>query len=437
MKLDNKKLCFICILCLTTATAYIRYLLRISFPSLRNSTATAVQFAEIELRGLIVDLPFEETESHEGTGSGYFNMESGFTGYCRDPTAKFYDEVRPAYPGYITSTEDCADWCFKFVEFPIPENGGLVGFSYSSKTDLCWCAFEGGKIPENLANDPPVAHTMTPGGSYGAPVYHPSIFAEVESSFTFEVIQEFKCYRRDVTKVAIYMQPALNGGTYPGACHTESFNLVSIMKNFIKSDGDFSSFSVDQSITTFNDEALESKLAAMSFFLMVDIERKLYGWNERSQNIIKNYVQNGGTLVMTGTYGNKDTSFLNAAFGWSLTDVWCSSVYRNAENTAGTPWESYKNQLGCPSATQHINCNGTPCLPMFGTESKAALVVLPFGTGRVIYLGFDFYNTGYRVDGYHVDCTKRFDPWITVGLRGSLLYAKSVSSAPESESTIE
>jgi hypothetical protein len=29
---------------------------------------------------------------------------------------------------------------------------------------------------------------------------------------------------------------------------------------------------------------------------------------------------------------------------------------------------------------------------MWGTKDSAAVVVLPHGTGRVIYLGFDYYN---------------------------------------------
>ena len=411
---------------------------RVLFPAQRqvDPPPTHLQFAEIELTGLIVDIPFEESEAHEGSGTDYFNMEEGFTGYCRDPSGLFYDEVRPAYPGLIKSAEHCAEWCHKFLEYPAPSSGGLVGFAYSPKVHLCWCAFEGGKIPSNLQNDPPVDFTLTPGVASGTPVYHSAIFADPESAFTYEVNEEFKCYKRDATKVGIYMQPNLNGASAPGLCHAETYNLVSIVKNFIKTDGGFSSFTIDESITDFNDPALVSKLASMRFFFMVDMEGTLSGWNSVSQGIMREFVQNGGTLVMTGTYGNKDTDFLNAAFGWDLTPEYCSSSYKNETNTAGTPWADEDVVLGCPSATQTINCRSVTCTPMWGTKDQAAVVVLPYGTGRVIYLGFDFYNTGYRVDDYHIDCGQRSDPWITSALRGSLLYAKSVSRAPEEESSV-
>jgi len=425
---------FFCIFMATTYHTFIFLFCRVLFPAQRSvdPPATHLQFAEIELRGLIVDLPFEESEAHEGSGTDYFNMDSGFTGYCRDPSGQFYDEVRPAYPGYVTTVEQCADWCHKFVEYPVPSSGGLVGFAYSSKAQLCWCAFEGGTIPTNLQHDPPVDFTITPGVASGTPTYHPAIFSEVESSFTYEVTQEFQCYKRDVTKVGVYMQPYLNGAAFHGYCHAESYNLVSIVKNFIKTDGGFSTFGVDESITSFGDSALASKLASMGFFFMVDIEGSLSGWDSRSQGIMKEFVQKGGTLVMTGTYGNRDTDFLNAAFGWDLTSEYCTYTSRNVENTAGTPWEDEDVVLGCPSATQTVNCRSVPCTPMWGTTDNAAVVVLPHGKGRVIYLGFDYYNTGYRVDGYHTDCSARNDPWVT----GSLLYAKSVSSAPEVTSSI-
>ncbi len=100
-----------------------------------------------------------------------------------------------------------------------------------------------------------------------------------------------------------------------------------------------------------------------------------------------------------------------------------------------TPWEGGAATLGCPSATQHISCGSVSCTTMWGTETSSAVAVLPHGSGRVIYLGFDYYNTGYQVDGWHVDCGSRTDPWVTSALRNSLLYARSVSSSPDDATT--
>jgi len=92
-------------------------------------------------------------------------------------------------------------------------------------------------------------------------------------------------------------------------------------------------------VTTFGDTNLASKLASMKFFLMVDIEGTLAGWDATSQGILKSFVQNGGTMVMTGTYGTNDDNFLNDAFGWDLSDSPCVEVPISDMNTVGTPWE--------------------------------------------------------------------------------------------------
>jgi len=360
----------------------------------------------------------------EGSGIDFFDTTSGFEGYCRDASQHSYDEIRPAYPGTILSVVECANWYHKFASYPVT-SGGLVGFSFSSSQQLCWCAFEAGTIPTNLQNDPPVDFQITPGLAEGPPVYHPGIV----EAFSFEKNANFQCYKRDKTKVGVYMQPNLSGAS-GGGCGTESENLVSIVKNFIQTDGAFSSFVVDESVTTFGDTNLASKLASMKFFLMVDIEGTLAGWDATSQGILKSFVQNGGTMVMTGTYGTNDVNFLNDAFGWDLSDSPCVEVPISGVNTVGTPWEGTSPTLACPSATQHVSCNSVPCTPIWGTETSAAVVVLPYGTGRVIYLGFDFYDAGYEVNGWHVNCASRENPWVTSALRGSLLYAKAISPAP-------
>ena len=81
----------------------------------------------------------------------------------------------------------------------------------------------------------------------------------------------------------------------------------------------------------------------------------------------------------------------------------------------------------CPSATNHINCGTVSCTPIYGNENSAAVALFQHGKGKIIYLGFDYYNTGYAVDGFHVDCGNRYDNWVTQALRNSLMYAESIS----------
>jgi hypothetical protein len=140
--------------------------------------------------------------------------------------------------------------------------------------------------------------------------------------------------------VGIYSQSGLNGP--PGSCSNENDNLLSIVRHFIKIDGEFSKFTANDSIQGFNDPDLASKLNALSFFFMTDMEAGFpLGWDSVSQGIMKNYVALGGTLVMTGTGGSRDADFLNAIFpGWDVASVSCSTTVINPTISLGTPWES-------------------------------------------------------------------------------------------------
>ena len=204
---------------------------------------------------------------------------------------------------------------------------------------------------------------------------------------------------------------------------------MSIVEFLIKTDDEFATFTTSRSVSSFGDASLADKLAAMTFFFMVDIESstsKLNGWDATSQAILKDFVSNGGTLLMTGTGGSNDVNFLNEAFegaGWDLGSVSCTPTNINTVNTAGTPWEGGPSELQCDNQTDHISCGTVECFPMWGDETSAAVVVLPHGSGQVVYLGFDYFNTGYEVVGFHVDCGKRFSPWVTSVLRSGLLQS--------------
>ena len=219
------------------------------------------------------------------------------------------------------------------------------------------------------------------------------------------------------------MEPISWGSTgSPGSCGDESQNLLSIVRNFIANDVAFENFDVDESIASFADPAFASKLAALSFFFMVDMELSPTGWDATSQTIMRDWVSAGNTLLMTGTTGTRDVDFLNDAFGWNLSSVRCSTSSINVANTVGTKFAGGSSTLGCPSATDHINCSGvSSCTAMWGTETDAAVAVFRHGLGTVVYLGFDYFNTGYAVGG-HSDCGQRLDAWVTSALRSGLLY---------------
>jgi len=215
------------------------------------------------------------------------------------------------------------------------------------------------------------------------------------------------------TKVLVYTQPGLNGGGL-GDCSDESQNLESIVMysaenspiNINGVEKDFSGFTVDNDLATFADPELASKLAASSFFFMVDMEGTPAGFDARSQAIIKDYVAGGGVMLMTGTAGTKDADFLNSVFGWDTTSVGCrTGTTKNVATTAGTAFANGPPSTQCPSATDHLNCGSVPCVPYYGTTTSNSVSMLSHGEGKVIFIGWDYFSSGLVTSKHTRKCT--------------------------------
>ena len=226
------------------------------------------------------------------------------------------------------------------------------------------------------------------------------------------------------TVVLVYDQPGISG-TGVGDCSDESANLQSIVQ-YVKNVSpytigteayDFSYYRVDNSLSTFADPALGAKLAAASFFFMIDMETDVAGWDSAAQATVKAWVAGGGVMLMTGTSGSKDADFLNDIFGWDVSSVTCSSVSLNTANAAGTVFAMADPVVNCPSATDHLDCGSQDCLPIYGTKSSNAVSVFTHGRGKVVYVGYDYWNTGFGVviaGGTHKNCAARTDPFVPV-----------------------
>jgi hypothetical protein len=220
------------------------------------------------------------------------------------------------------------------------------------------------------------------------------------------------------TPVSVFNYPGLNGG---GGCSTENDNLIGII-------GAIPGYTVDGSINSFSNSAtLETQLNASTFFFMTDMETQdpanLGFLPVASRDVIKTWVNSGGVIVMTGTAGSRDTSFLNLIFSWDLNSVGGSSWAKNTGNTVGTPFEGVNEAtLPAPSATDAIVRNSVPNFTtMWGTDSSATVAVIKYGAGSVIFMGYDFFNAGPSCGNYS-------SPWVQLIIPAALKYAKQLST---------
>jgi hypothetical protein len=219
------------------------------------------------------------------------------------------------------------------------------------------------------------------------------------------------------TPVSVFNYPGLNGG--PG-CDGENGNLIGII-------GALPDYSVDGSITSFsNSTTLASQLNACTFFFMTDMESQdpnnTTFFPVASRDVFKNWVNNGGVIVMTGTYGNYDTDFLNLIFSWNLVTASGSSWAKNTTNTAGTPFDAVTaSSLPNLSATDAISKGTVPDFKaMWGDDTNATVAVIKYGAGTVIFMGYDFYDAGPLCGQYSSD-------WVQKIVPSALKYASELS----------
>jgi hypothetical protein len=224
------------------------------------------------------------------------------------------------------------------------------------------------------------------------------------------------------TAVSVFNYPGLNGtGT---GCGNENANLIGIISAI-------PTYSVDVSITSFSNSAtLATKLDASEFFFMTDMETQSPSSTTflpiASREVIKNWVNAGGVIVMTGTGGPKDTEFLNLIFSWDLATTTGSSWDKNTGNTAGTPFDSGPSTLPALDATDGISKGTVPNFtPMWGTDSNATVAVIKYGAGSIIFMGYDFYGAG-------PSCGQYSSTWVQNVIPSSLKYAKQLSSSSAS-----
>ncbi|WP_188407185.1 beta strand repeat-containing protein, partial [Psychroflexus salis] len=218
------------------------------------------------------------------------------------------------------------------------------------------------------------------------------------------------------TQVSVFNFPGLNGS----GCGGENDNLIGIIDAL-------PDYDVDGSITSFsNSSLLATQLDESTFFFMTDMETQdpnsTSFFPVASRAVFENWVDNGGVMVMTGTFGSRDTDFLNLIFSWDLSTVNGSSWTKNTANTAGTPFDDVATtSLPNLSATDAIKKNSVPNFTtMWGTDDNAVVAVIQYGAGYVIFMGWDFFNSG-------PGCGQYSHPWVQDVVPAALDYATELS----------
>ena len=222
------------------------------------------------------------------------------------------------------------------------------------------------------------------------------------------------------TQVSVFSYPNLNGSDSNPGSGNENANLASIIQSVINDGG---AYTLDTSIQNFTDDDFEDKLNESGFFFMTDMEsgnpNSEFFLPESAQSTIESWVSDGGVIMMTGTYSSNDTDFLNNIFNWDLTTETGSNWSLNEGNAAGTPFEGGPASLNNPSATDSIGRGSVEGFTaIYGTDDNATVATIEYGSGTIIFLGYDFYASGVSGTGF-TDTATQYGNDVTTGSSNS------------------
>ena len=120
--------------------------------------------------------------------------------------------------------------------------------------------------------------------------------------------------------------------------------------------------------------------------------------SDDAKDRIQSFVEDGGNLVISASYGNNDENLINDIFGFSITSgsiEWSNvPTFDKTAAASGTPFDAGPSQLNNPDGTYSWDINSLPAGAevIYSDGDNAAVVVIPVGSGQITFLAYDWYN---------------------------------------------
>jgi Ca2+-binding RTX toxin-like protein len=121
---------------------------------------------------------------------------------------------------------------------------------------------------------------------------------------------------------------------------------------------------------------------------------------EDAKDEVRDFVSGGGTMVVHGDDNGNFTSLLNELFG---TSVAIGAIYESEEARPtytrrpaanGTTFADDPDSLEGNNGTYSLNKDSLPdnARVLYGNSNDAAVVIIPYGTGQVVFIAWDWYD---------------------------------------------
>jgi hypothetical protein len=151
-------------------------------------------------------------------------------------------------------------------------------------------------------------------------------------------------------------------------------------------------------VTTFETieaSALQLAIGNSSVVVVPELENRdlASSLSEAALQTLRNFVLRGGDLIVNGTSDQRAPALLNALFGWKTT----SGTVGNATigpDAVGTPFAGAPSRINANTRTRGLDLINLPASAqiLYVNRTRAPVVQFAIGNGRVLYLGWDWYQ---------------------------------------------
>jgi hypothetical protein len=153
--------------------------------------------------------------------------------------------------------------------------------------------------------------------------------------------------------------------------------------------------------------SISAAVAGADVLLIPEMEVGNLVLDPAAVSVLRDFVSSGGTFIINGDSDSGDENLLNSLFGYSLTQGSILASGQPIGRTtigAGTTFADDPSSLPANNGTYNLTTTlPAGSLSLYQVDSSSAVSVMPYGTGQVVHLAFDWFNaepTGTQNGGW-------------------------------------
>lgn len=170
----------------------------------------------------------------------------------------------------------------------------------------------------------------------------------------------------------------------PGNLSAEASNLIDSLNSFGRTVSTF---------TNISSSGFSEALAGTRMLFIPEQEEDYLALSEEASTVIRNWVNDGGTLLVFYDDGDE---FINDTFDMSITALGEGGGVSATKtpDSIGSPVQDGPAEISWNNATSSIDVGSLPVgsKSYYQDGTQSVVADIPYGDGRILFIGWDWYN---------------------------------------------